>query len=78
MTGTKTPFAPETAPCGKKSGGERLLDDDGYGLLIRDQFFECGCRRIRHEYHDGSIHIAAIRHDGKRVKDSHSEADHGS
>ena len=45
MTGTKTPFDPETAPCGKKSGGERLLDDDGYGLVIRDQLFDCGCAR---------------------------------
>ncbi|TMR92434.1 hypothetical protein [Nonomuraea basaltis] len=77
MTGIRTPFAPETAPCGKKVGGERLLDDDGYGLLIRDQLFDCGCRRIWHEYHDGSIHLSAIRHDGKRVKDQ-VEPDHGS
>ncbi|MFD1545692.1 hypothetical protein [Nonomuraea guangzhouensis] len=77
MTGTKTPFTPETAPCGKKSAGERLVDDDGYGLVIRDQIFDCGCRRIRHEYHDGSIHLSSIRHDGKRVKDP-IQPDHGS
>ncbi|WP_084960376.1 hypothetical protein [Thermoactinospora rubra] len=77
MSGTRTPFSPETAPCGRRSAGERLVDDDGYGLLIRDQYFECGCRRIRHEYHDGSIHIASIRHDGKRVTEP-SAADHGS
>ncbi|MFC5829376.1 hypothetical protein [Nonomuraea insulae] len=76
MTGTKIPFDPETAPCGKRSGGERLVDDDGYGLVIRDQLFTCGCRRIRHEYHDGSIHLSAVRHDGKRVKDP-IEPDHG-
>ncbi|GAA2894516.1 MULTISPECIES: hypothetical protein [Nonomuraea] len=76
MTGTKIPFDPETAPCGKKSGGDRLVDDDGYGLVIRDQLFDCGCRRIRHEYHDGSIHLSAIRHDGKRVKDQ-IQPDHG-
>ncbi|NUW36092.1 hypothetical protein HTZ77_32445 [Nonomuraea sp. SMC257] len=77
MTGTRTPFTPETAPCGKRSGGERYVDDDGYGLVIRDQLFDCGCRRIRHDYHDGSIHMSAIRHDGKRVRDQ-SEPDHGS
>ena len=77
MTGTRTPFDPETAPCGRKSGGERLYDDDGYGLVIRDQFFDCGCRSIRHEYHDGSIHLSAVRHDGKRVPDQ-QQADRGS
>ncbi|HEX4815869.1 MAG TPA: hypothetical protein VFV66_24245 [Nonomuraea sp.] len=77
MTGTRTPFPPEPAPCGKKVGGEHFHDDDGYGLLIRDQLFACGCRRIRHEYHDGSIHLSAVRHDGKRVKDQ-VEPDHGS
>jgi hypothetical protein len=76
MTGTRTPFAPETAPCGRKVGGERFDDDDGHGLLIRDQFYACGCSRIRHEYHDGSIHMAAVRHDGKRVHDQ-GEPDNG-
>ncbi|MFE3449872.1 hypothetical protein ACFXJ8_13145 [Nonomuraea sp. NPDC059194] len=77
MTGTRTPFSPETAPCGRKTGGERLIDDDGYGLLIKDQYFDCGCRRIRHEYHDGSIHLTAVRHDGKPVREQ-DEPDHGS
>ncbi|MFD1934242.1 MULTISPECIES: hypothetical protein [Nonomuraea] len=77
MTGSRTPFSPETAPCGRTSGGERLVDDDGYGLLIRDQYFDCGCRRIRHEYHDGSIHLSAVRHDGKRVREQ-DQPDHGS
>ncbi|PZG17068.1 hypothetical protein [Nonomuraea aridisoli] len=76
MTGTRTPFAPETAPCGRKVGGERFMEDDGYGLLIRDWFYTCGCRRIRHEYHDGSIHMSAVRHDGKRIKDQ-AEPDRG-
>ncbi|GAA2361525.1 hypothetical protein [Nonomuraea africana] len=77
MTGTRTPFAPEIAPCGRQCGGERFVEDDGYGLLIRDQYFDCGCRRIRHEYHDGSIHLTAVRHDGKPVRDQ-VQPDHGS
>ncbi|MGV9308129.1 MULTISPECIES: hypothetical protein [unclassified Nonomuraea] len=77
MTGTRTPFSPETAPCGRQSGGERLVDDDGYGLVIKDQYFDCGCRRIRHEYHDGSIHLSVIRHDGRRIRDQ-DQPDHGS
>lgn len=76
MTGTKTSFAPETAPCGKRVGGELLVDDDGDGLVIRDQFFACGCRRIRHAYHDGSIQLTTVRHDGKKVKEA-VEPDHG-
>jgi hypothetical protein len=77
MTGTKTVFSDEIAPCGKRRGGEILVDEDGYGLLIRDVYFACGCRRIRHEYHDGSIEVMTTRHDGRRVSES-SLADHGS
>lgn len=76
MTGTRTIFSDQIAPCGKRSDGETVVDDDDFGLLIRDVFFECGCRQIRHEYHDGSIHVTTTRHDGKRVKDQ-SAADHG-
>jgi hypothetical protein len=76
MTGTRTVFTDVVAPCGKRGGGEHLVDEDGYGLLIRDQYFDCGCRTVRHEYHDGSIHVTAVRHDGKRVKDQ-SGSDHG-
>ena len=43
-------------------------DEDDQGLVIRDEYYECGCRRIRHEYHDGSTQVRAIRHDGRPVK----------
>jgi hypothetical protein len=76
MTGTRIPSLPRRPPAGRRSEGERFVDD-GYGLVIRDQLFDCGGRRIRHEYHDGSIHPSAVRHDGERVKDP-IEPDHGS
>ena len=76
MTGTRTVFTEQIAPCGRTGGGEHLVDEDDFGLLIRDDYFSCGCRRIRHEYHDGSIHETVTRHDGKRVKDQPGP-DHG-
>jgi hypothetical protein len=69
MVGTRTRFSGEQAPCGKTVDGDHYRDNDDDGLLIRDEFFTCGCRITRHEYHDGSVHIRAIRHDGKVVAD---------
>jgi len=34
--------------------------------------YGCGCRQIRHFYHDGSVHIGAIRHDGKVLRNERS------
>ena len=31
----------------------------------------CGCREIRHVYHDGCVRIRTIRHDGKVLRDEH-------
>ena len=76
MAGTRISFSDEQAPCGKTVGGDHYLDDDDDGLVIRDEYYACGCRRIRHEYHDGSIQVRAIRHDGKPVKDQFGP-DHG-
>ncbi|RJL34610.1 hypothetical protein D5H75_06200 [Bailinhaonella thermotolerans] len=56
--------------------GEYYRDGDEHGLRIRDSFFECGCRVIRHEFHDGSCHERAVRHDGRVVKDQYGP-DHG-
>ncbi len=73
MVGTRTNFTSEQAPCGRTVAGEHYRDTDDAGLLIIDEYFECGCRTIRHEYHDGSIHMRAIRHDGRVASDE----DHG-
>jgi len=68
VVGTKVHFMAERAPCGRTVPGDHYADGDSEGLLIRDELYECGCRRICHEYHDGSTEIRAIRHDGKLVK----------
>ena len=65
MVGTKTHFTAEKAPCGKVVAGDHYVDDDGSGLVLRDEFYDCGCRRIHHEYHDGSADERVTRHDGK-------------
>ncbi|HET6214155.1 MAG TPA: hypothetical protein VFE14_14925 [Micromonosporaceae bacterium] len=70
------PFDPEPAPCGKEVGGESYRDNDGEGLVVHDQYYTCGCRRTRHEYHDGSVTATVIRHGrrrGKLVSEEHSE-----
>jgi hypothetical protein len=75
MVGTRAQFEPEFAPCGKTTGGECYQDNDGEGLVVYDQYYSCGCRRIRHEYHDGTVTMKAIRH-GRRHKvlsDEHTE-----
>jgi len=65
MVGIKTHFQAEQAPCGRIVAGDHYEDRDDFGLLMRDEFYECGCRRIHHEYHDGSTEVEAIRHDHK-------------
>ena len=74
MVGTRTGFSAETAPCGRTVAGEHYRDTDEAGLVITDEYYNCGCRTIRHEYHDGSIHTRVIRHDGKAVP---PDEDHG-
>jgi hypothetical protein len=76
MVGYRATFAAELAPCGAIVGGECYRDDDGEGLVVYDQYYTCGCRRTRHEYHDGTVTTTATRHGrrhGKLVSEEHSE-----
>lgn len=75
MITTNTPIAAEKAPCGHVVDGRRHQENDEEGLRFDDVTYACGCRRIRHEYHDGSMRIKTIRHDGKVLADEHT-ADH--
>lgn len=72
MTGTLTHFTLERAPCGRLVDGDRSKDDDTEGLKFDDVHWACGCRTIRHEFHDGSVRLRTIRHDGKVLMDEHS------
>lgn len=75
MAGSSVRFTGERAPCGKRVDGQRHREGDDDGLAFDDLNYACGCRRIRHVFHDGSIRIKTIRHDGKVLLDEHN-ADH--
>jgi len=66
MAATSTRFSHEKAPCGKIVDGERFTDDDQDGQCrVADEiFYDCGCKSIRHEYHDGGVAEKVVRHDG--------------
>jgi hypothetical protein len=68
MVGKRAMFDPEIAPCGKTVGGECYRDADGEGFAVFVRYYTCGCRRTRHEYHDGSVTATAVRHGRKRGK----------
>ncbi len=64
-----TPFKNEKAPCGQLVDGERFRDRDEECLLSDEMFYSCGCKTIRHEYHDGSVSSKVVHHDGTVVED---------
>ncbi|MFI0444496.1 hypothetical protein [Actinomadura sp. 6N118] len=63
------PFTREKAPCGKIVDARHHREMDDQGLVIDDVYYSCGCRRTRHEYHDGSARRTVVRHDGKLLAD---------
>ncbi|MHA6794102.1 hypothetical protein ACVGVM_11420 [Pseudonocardia bannensis] len=65
MVGTSTGFTKERAPCGKRVDGSRYHEADGSGMVCDDVHYACGCRRILHQFHDGSCRTRVIRHDGR-------------
>ncbi len=69
MSITTTHFTSEEAPCGQVVDGERFRDRDDECLLSDELFYDCGCRNIRHEYHDGSVSSNVVRHDGTVLED---------
>jgi hypothetical protein len=65
MVGQRIQFIGERAPCGKVVDGHHYRDSDDAGLVFTDEYYACGCRKIQHEFHDGSMQTRSIRHDGK-------------
>jgi hypothetical protein len=59
----------QSAPCGQIVDGEVCQDRDDEGLVVSDMYYACGCRSIRHEYHDGSLCRRIVRHDGRVLVD---------
>ncbi|MGH7752161.1 MAG: hypothetical protein ACREN5_05050 [Gemmatimonadales bacterium] len=69
MPTTRTRCTSEQAPCGRTVGGERYQDQDDQCLVADELFYACGCRSIRHEYHDGSVSRKVVHHDGTVLVD---------
>jgi hypothetical protein len=67
MVPKSTGFKSQKAPCGRIVDGESFQDQDEQGLVMNDLYYACGCRIIRHEYHDGSISREVVHHNGTRL-----------
>ena len=62
-------FRDRPTPCRRRRDGEGYEDQDGATYLTQLVLFSCGCRIVRHEYHDGSVHQAVVRHEGMTLVD---------
>ena len=62
-------FRDRPTPCRRRKDGERYEDQDGATVLTQLVLFSCGCRIVRHEYHDGSVNETVVRHDGTTLVD---------
>ena len=71
MAATSTAFKNERAPCGRLVDGEHFQDPVEEGMVTDNWYYACGCRIIRHEYHDGSVCRHVTRHDGKALVDEY-------
>jgi hypothetical protein len=69
MVLTNVGFRSQQAPCGQIVDGETYRDQDEEIVVTQELDFACGCRTIRHEYHDGSVSQKVIRHDGTVLVD---------
>ena len=69
MSVTTTRFGAQQAPCGRIVDGEVFQDDDEQTTVTREMDFACGCRTIRHEYHDGSLAQKIVHHNGRVLLD---------
>ncbi len=69
MARANTSFKGQQAPCGRIVDGESYQDRDDDALLTEELDYACGCRTIRHEYHDGSMSRKVVRHDGTVLVD---------
>ena len=74
MTTTTGKFKAQRAPCGRIVHGASYRDDDLEVVVTQATDFACGCRRVEHEYHDGSVSRLVVRHDGKRLVDEIASA----
>jgi hypothetical protein len=69
MPAATTHFTHEAAPCGRTVSGDHFQDQDEQCTLSDEWFYACGCKTIRHEYHDGTVSRNVLRHDGHVLVD---------
>jgi hypothetical protein len=69
MPSTCSSFKSQQAPCGRIVDGETYEDQDSETLLTSEVDYTCGCRSVRHEYHDGTVSRRVVRHDGRVLTD---------
>ena len=69
MTATISRFDATLAPCAQHRDGERAVTEDRQGLVTEEVSFSCGCRGIREEFHDGSVHRMVVDHNGRVLAD---------
>lgn len=62
-------FKSQEAPCGQIVDGEEYRDQDEEVLVTDEWLYACGCRAVRHEYHDGSVARRVVHHNGKVLLD---------
>jgi hypothetical protein len=62
-------FTGQQAPCGRVVGGECYEDHDDDVVVTTETVYECGCKAINHQYHDGSVSRTVVRHDGRVLVD---------
>ncbi len=62
-------FTSQQAPCGRLVDAEQYQDQDDDVVITQEVDYACGCRSIRHEYHDGSVSRTIVRHDGTVLVD---------
>ena len=68
-------FKSRAAPCGRMVDGETFEDHDEEVVVTREVRFSCGCLRIQHEYHDGTVSLRVVRHDGRVVEEELDSAE---
>jgi hypothetical protein len=64
-----TRFESQHAPCGQNVTGESYQDRDEEVLLTQELRYACGCRSIRHEFHDGAVSSRVVHHNGTVLVD---------
>jgi hypothetical protein len=69
MTTTVSRFEAKVAPCGHLHAGEQVAGGDLQGLVTEELRYDCGCRRAREEFHDGSVHLMVTHHNGRVLMD---------